>query len=59
MAAFTFGLITLLFLSAEELLAEAHEKPETSWVAAMFSSPDRAGPSLALVRKPLWGSLCE
>ena len=26
----------LLYLVAEELLTEAHEKPETSWGMAMF-----------------------
>ena len=36
MAAFAFGLIALLYLVAEELLTEAHEKPETSWGTSMF-----------------------
>lgn len=36
MGAFTFGLIALLYLVTEELLTEAHEKPETSWAVAMF-----------------------
>lgn len=35
-AAFSFGLIALLYLVTEELLTEAHEKPETKWSAAMF-----------------------
>jgi ZIP family zinc transporter len=35
-AAFAFGLIALLYLVTEELLVEAHEKPETTWGAAMF-----------------------
>lgn len=34
--AFAFGLIALLYLVTEELLTEAHEKPETTWGAAMF-----------------------
>lgn len=34
--AFAFGLIALLYLVTEELLAEAHEKPETTWGAAIF-----------------------
>jgi ZIP family zinc transporter len=34
--AFSFGLIALLYLVTEELLTEAHEKPETAWGAAMF-----------------------
>lgn len=34
--AFTFGLIVLLYLVTEELLTEAHEKPETSWATAAF-----------------------
>ena len=34
--AFAFGLIALLYLVTEELLTEAHEKPETAWGAAMF-----------------------
>jgi len=36
MAAFAFGLVALLYLVAEELLAEAHEKPETNWGTTMF-----------------------
>lgn len=36
MTAFAFGLIALLYLVAEELLVEAHEKPETSWAVAAF-----------------------
>lgn len=35
-AAFAFGLIALLYLVTEELLVEAHEKPETAWGAASF-----------------------
>lgn len=35
-AAFSFGLIALLYLVTEELLTEAHAKPETRWGAAMF-----------------------
>ncbi|HJU19249.1 MAG TPA: transporter [Stellaceae bacterium] len=35
-AAFAFGLIALLYLVTEELLVEAHEKPETAWGAALF-----------------------
>lgn len=31
-----FGLIALLYLVTEELLAEAHETPDRPWVAAMF-----------------------
>ena len=31
-----FGLIALLYLVTEELLAEAHEIPDRPWVAAMF-----------------------
>lgn len=34
--AFAFGLIALLYLVTEELLTEAHEKPETWWGAASF-----------------------
>jgi ZIP family zinc transporter len=34
--AFAFGLIALLYLVTEELLTEAHEKPETWWGASMF-----------------------
>lgn len=34
--AFAFGLIALLYLVTEELLTEAHEKPETAWGTAMF-----------------------
>lgn len=32
----TFGLVALLFLVTEELLIEAHEVEERSWVTAMF-----------------------
>ena len=32
----SFGLIALLYLVTEELLAEAHETPDKPWVAAMF-----------------------
>jgi zinc transporter, ZIP family len=35
-AAFAFGLIALLYLVTEELLVEAHEKPETTWGAALL-----------------------
>lgn len=35
-AAFAFGLIALLYLVTEELLVEAHEKPDTAWASAMF-----------------------
>jgi ZIP family zinc transporter len=31
-----FGLMALLFLVTEELLAEAHEKPDTPLISAMF-----------------------
>lgn len=34
--AFSFGLVALLYLVTEELLAEAHERPETPWGTAMF-----------------------
>lgn len=34
--AFAFGLIALLYLVTEELLTEAHERPETAWSPAMF-----------------------
>lgn len=34
--AFSFGLVALLYLVTEELLTEAHEKPETPWGTAMF-----------------------
>lgn len=34
--AFAFGLVALLYLVTEELLIEAHEKPETPWGTAMF-----------------------
>jgi ZIP family zinc transporter len=34
--AFAFGLVALLYLVTEELLTEAHEKPETAWGTAMF-----------------------
>ncbi len=33
---FAFGLMALLYLVTEELLAEAHETPDQPWVAAMF-----------------------
>jgi zinc transporter, ZIP family len=33
---FAFGLIALLYLVTEELLREAHERPETDWGTAMF-----------------------
>ncbi len=32
----SFGLIALLYLVTEELLAQAHETPDRPWVAAMF-----------------------
>lgn len=35
-AAFAFGLMALLYLVTEELLVEAHEKPETVWGTALF-----------------------
>lgn len=35
-AFFAFGLVALLYLVTEELLAEAHETPDRPWVAAMF-----------------------
>lgn len=35
-AAYAFGLIALLYLVVEELLVEAHEKPEAPWVTALF-----------------------
>ncbi len=35
-AAYAFGLIAFLYLVTEELLVEAHEKPETAWGAALF-----------------------
>lgn len=34
--AFAFGLVALLYLVTEELLTEAHEKPETAWGTAAF-----------------------
>ena len=34
--AFAFGLVALLYLVTEELLTEAHERPETPWGTAMF-----------------------
>lgn len=37
-SAFSFGLVALLYLVTEELLTEAHEKPETPWGATMFSA---------------------
>ncbi|PSC05659.1 transporter [Alsobacter soli] len=33
---FAFGLIALLYLVTEELLVEAHEQPDNSWVTEMF-----------------------
>lgn len=33
---FAFGLMALLYLVTEELLADAHETPDRPWVAAMF-----------------------
>ena len=33
---FSFGLMALLYLVTEELLAEAHEAPEKRWITAMF-----------------------
>ena len=33
---FAFGLVALLYLVTEELLTEAHERPETDWGTAMF-----------------------
>lgn len=35
-AALSFGLVALLYLVAEELLVEAHEKPDSSFATAMF-----------------------
>jgi ZIP family zinc transporter len=35
-AAFAFGLVALLYLVVEELLTEAHKRPQTAWGAAMF-----------------------
>jgi len=35
-AAFAFGLVALLYLVTEELLVEAHRKPETAWGTALF-----------------------
>jgi ZIP family zinc transporter len=32
----SFGLIALLYLVTEELLVEAHEKPDTPLISAMF-----------------------
>lgn len=32
----SFGLIALLYLVTEELLAEAHQKPDTPLIASMF-----------------------
>lgn len=32
----SFGLIALLYLVTEELLVEAHETPDRSWITAMF-----------------------
>ena len=33
---FAFGLMALLYLVTEELLVEAHEVPDKSWITAMF-----------------------
>jgi ZIP family zinc transporter len=33
---FAFGLMALLYLVTEELLAEAHEVPDKPWITAMF-----------------------
>ena len=33
---FAFGLVSLLYLVTEELLVEAHETPDRTWVTAMF-----------------------
>ena len=33
---FAFGLVALLYLVTEELLVEAHEKPETPFATAVF-----------------------
>ena len=35
-AAYAFGLIAFLYLVTEELLVEAHKRPETAWRAAQF-----------------------
>lgn len=35
-AAYAFGLIAFLYLVTEELLVEAHKRPETAWGAAQF-----------------------
>ncbi len=35
-AAYAFGLIAFLCLVTEELLVEAHEKPDTAWGTALF-----------------------
>ena len=35
-ALLSFGLIALLYLVTEELLVEAHEKPDSPWITAMF-----------------------
>lgn len=35
-AFFAFGLIALLYLVTEELLAEAHQVPDRTWVTALF-----------------------
>lgn len=35
-AAFAFGLVALLYLVTEELLVEAHKKPETDFATALF-----------------------
>jgi len=32
----SFGLVALLYLVTEELLAEAHETPDRPWVTDMF-----------------------
>lgn len=34
--AFAFALISLLYLVTEELLVEAHEKPDSPWITSMF-----------------------
>ena len=33
---FSFGLMALLYLVTEELLADAHRTPDKPWAAAMF-----------------------
>ncbi len=49
-AAYAFGLVALLFLVTEELLVEAHEKPETPWGTRCSSSA--SWPSRCLARRP-------